>query len=275
MSYCWITDIHLDFLSRDLVRKREFYDTLMPYSAILISGDIANSKSVYELLVEMYEHCLIPIYFVLGNHDYYGTNVESLRTKMCEIHDDKRTDGNVIYLTDSPTFIKLMDNTYVCGVDGWADARAGDFVNSKVRLNDSNYIEDLSIANRFLGADGLSQKMLDLSMSDTYVLNVFIEQIIENFPDTEEIIVVTHVPPFPECCLYNNRRSGDDFLPFFCNLNLGEMLFTKAILYPTVQFTVLCGHTHGKCDPYNKLPNLKIRVGGAEYYRPEIAGEIE
>ncbi len=276
MSYCWITDVHLDFLQREPRKYHAFLDTLSPYKGIIISGDIANANIIYEVLAGMYKYTQKPIYFVLGNHDYYGSRVKMVRHDMLSFKDPKYYDdhhNNIIYLTHSEIFIELEPGMFLCGIDGWADSRAGDFKNSRVRLNDSVYIEDLRNAEHFDEAKGLGKMMRWLSDNDTKWLEMNIESIITmNSP--KEIVIVTHVPPFEECCLYQGRASGKDFLPFFCNKGLGKMLLKKAKLHKNIQFTVLCGHTHGQCGPYEKLPNLKIRVGGAEYYYPEIAGEI-
>ena len=43
--------------------------------------------------------------------------------------------------------------------------------------------------------------------------------------------------------------------------------------YTDIQFLVLCGHTHTAIS-INFLNNLKIRTGGAEYYKPEVQDVI-
>lgn len=268
MSYKWITDIHLNFV-RDQSNRFKFYDELRHADGIIISGDISDGNTVAEYLVEMADYIQKPIYFVLGNHDYYHSDVATMRYKMSELNNTY-----LIYLTDCTDIIELQPKIYLCGIDGWGDSREGDFASTTVRLNDSNFIQDLYYAESFGGKELLGRTMEKLSDDDSTLLLRKIEDILrhDNYP--EEIIIVTHVPPFKEACLYQGKQSSDDFLPFFCNKQLGQYLYEVALRYFDIQFTVLCGHTHGKAGPYRKLNNLKVEVGGAEYYSPQIAGEI-
>lgn len=81
------------------------------------------------------------------------------------------------------------------------------------------------------------------------------------------------MPPFEEASRYNGKQKGKDFLPFFCSPTTGRPILAFAQFNPNVKLTVLCGHTHDKVD-YEKLPNLKVRVGWAEYYLPDISVEV-
>ena len=83
MKLIWLTDIHLNFLT--LENRMEFYQKVVAASGdkILISGDIPEAPSVSEILKEMAKTIQKPIYFVLGNHDYYRGKIDSLRK---EIH---------------------------------------------------------------------------------------------------------------------------------------------------------------------------------------------
>lgn len=272
-KFAWVTDPHLNFLDR--YRRQEFYETLFPYNGVLITGDIAEADSVCNIIREMYLEIKKPIYFVLGNHDFYKGDVSSVKANINALCAESELKGNVIYLTESPCYVRPNNESVIIGVDGWADAREGDFHSEKVRLNDSVYIKDLKFAQHLGGHKGLGQIMAELSDKDTDALDYMIEDIMMQLPDTKNITILTHVPPFRETCLYDGKISGKDFLPFFCNKRLGEMLTCKAILFPDVQFHVFAGHTHGESKPYYPRENLRVEVGGAEYRYPNIAGEIE
>ncbi len=275
MSCVWITDIHLNFIP-DPAKREEFYTTLKDYDCVLISGDIGHANSFARYLKEMYVSINNrPIYFVLGNHDYYGSDVQTVRKIATNITNDFDTNNNIIYLTTSPIFIQIKPGKFICGVDGWADGRAGNYAQSKIVLNDSIMIEDLKYASIIGGKSVLKYKMQSLADTDTFHLENDIEQIIAEYEQAvTEIVILTHVPPFRETCLYLGKQSGEDFIPFFCNVGLGNMLMNKALLFPNIKFTVLCGHTHGPVGPYYKLQNLKVIVGGGQYKYPEIAGVI-
>jgi predicted MPP superfamily phosphohydrolase len=71
----WLTDIHLNFVSP---RKRsQFYSQLreQQLDTLLLGGDIGEANSVVQLLAEIERSLAIPIYFVLGNHDFYHGSI--------------------------------------------------------------------------------------------------------------------------------------------------------------------------------------------------------
>ena len=85
MKLAWVTDIHLNFLEF-ADRKRLYQDIVETKSnAVLISGDIAEAPTVSEILEEMAQHIAKPIYFVLGNHDYYQSSVANVRQKVIQL----------------------------------------------------------------------------------------------------------------------------------------------------------------------------------------------
>lgn len=71
MKLTWITDVHLNFLKKD--ERIDFYHTLIvtDSNGVVISGDIAEAISIELILKEMASTIQKPIYFFLGNHDYY------------------------------------------------------------------------------------------------------------------------------------------------------------------------------------------------------------
>ena len=85
----------------------------------------------------------------------------------------------------------------------------------------------------------------------------------------EQVLVLTHVPPFREACWHEGQISNDAFLPYFACRATGEAILDAASARPDRQVTVLCGHTHsgGECQP---LPNLRVVTGAAEYTKPAL-----
>ncbi len=82
MKLAWLTDIHLNFLEKQ--ERKLFYSEILNKSCdgVLISGDIAEAPCLIEILNEMVDEIGKPIYFVLGNHDYYRGQVSELRNKI-------------------------------------------------------------------------------------------------------------------------------------------------------------------------------------------------
>ena len=132
MRLLWCNDLHLEFLEPDAVTS--FARVLAEASAdtILIGGDISTSTRIKEDLEEIARHVSDPVYFVLGNHDYYRGSIENTRTRVAEAC---RNAGNLHYLSRCDV-VPLTTSACLLGHDGWGDAGAGDFFESTVALND-------------------------------------------------------------------------------------------------------------------------------------------
>ncbi|OGT51755.1 MAG: serine/threonine protein phosphatase [Gammaproteobacteria bacterium RIFCSPHIGHO2_12_FULL_42_13] len=267
MKLVWLTDIHINFLDKD--ERILFYQKIMrkKCNALLISGDIAEGSNIIDLLTEMADAIQKPIYFVLGNHDYYFSSVANVIKDITRL---TKTHSGLYWLNISGIQM-LNENTILLGQDGWADGRLGDYQNSQVVLNDSRLIAEL-FQQKILGKNKLLQKMQSLADSDAKNLKSDLLKAITSKP--KKIIILTHVPPFKEACLYQGKISGDDWLPFFGSKATGDVLLEIAGQNLDVEFLVLCGHTHGKAC-YSPLHNLMVKAGGAEYYQPKIQEVIE
>lgn len=262
MKLAWLTDIHLNFL--DDIERENFYQKIIDSQSdgVLISGDIAEAPSVGDILTEMAKYIKKPIYFVLGNHDYYRGQVTKVRDEMIAL--TKKND-NLFWLPASGSQ-KLNNNTFLIGQDGWADGRLGDYQNSRVVLNDSRMIAEL-FQGKILGKHELLEKMQELADEDAAQLKIDLENAIDKKP--HKVIILTHVPPFRETCLHMGEISGDEWLPYFGSKIMGEVLAQMAQKNPSIEFLVLCGHTHS--EAFCRInDNLVVEVGKAEYYQPEI-----
>lgn len=268
MQLAWLTDIHLNFLETN--ERKEFYNQIITTQCegVLISGDIAEAPSITDIMKEMAAHIQKPIYFVLGNHDYYRGTVAEIKKEMTEL---TQTENSLYWLPASGSQV-LMDNTVLLGQDGWADGRYGDYANSNVALNDSQLIDEL-FQEKLKGKYALLEKMQALADADAIQLTEQLEQAIHQH-HPKKIIIVTHVPPFKEACTYQGKISNDDYLPYFGSKATGDALLRIAKENLNVEFLVLCGHTHGEAN-YKPLENLTVKVGKAQYYRPQIQKIIE
>lgn len=85
----------------------------------------------------------------------------------------------------------------------------------------------------------------------------------------ENIVVLTHVPPFREASRYLNQPSPEYSVPYFSSKALGLMLLECYAMYPHIKFDVLCGHTHDPFDAHIRK-NLRVRVMRAEYGAPRF-----
>src|SRR5512136_943017 len=83
MRLCWLTDIHLNFLDGELVQR--FLESVAAQAdAVAISGDIAESHDIVGYLRRIDEICGKPVYFVLGNHDFYRGSIFQVRRRVAD-----------------------------------------------------------------------------------------------------------------------------------------------------------------------------------------------
>src|SRR4051794_39722357 len=77
----WLTDIHLNFLRR--AEQRAFFASLPDADAFAITGDIGEAHDVAAHLRAFAE--LGPLYFVLGNHDFYRGSIAGVRAEVRQL----------------------------------------------------------------------------------------------------------------------------------------------------------------------------------------------
>lgn len=268
MKLVWLTDIHLNSLSKK--GRMDFYEKVIRASgdSILISGDIAEAPSLSGILTEMAITINKPIYFVLGNHDYYQGRIDPVRQEIAKL---TRSEPLLHWLPKSGVQ-DLGDQTILLGEDCWADGRYGNYVNSRVSVNDSRMIGDLFHSNIF-GKYPLLEKMQQLADKDARHLKGNLAKSIEKYRP-EKVVILMHIPPFKEVCMHEGRICSDDFLPFFGSKATGDVLVQIAQENPDVEFLGLCGHTHSKAYA-QPCVNLTIKAGAAEYGKPEIQEVID
>ena len=257
----WLSDVHLDFVEPGSAGL--FIDSVVAQEpdVVLITGDIAIASTLRPSLESLARRVRHPVYFVLGNHDFYRSTVQAVRSEIAEGFRPE----NLLYLSTAG-IVQLDRGVALVGHDGWADGRSGDYANSRLELTDFRLIGD------YVGLDrwGRYRVMERLAEEAAKHFERFLPEAARG---NRHVIVATHVPPFPEAALYQGRPASPDGLPFFASPSIGEILLEVAKDYPSCQFTVLCGHTH-EAASYRPAPNLEVRVAGAEYCRPDIAGVL-
>jgi predicted MPP superfamily phosphohydrolase len=258
MKTIWLTDIHLEFL--DDTGFNSFMQELCDKNAdaILISGDIAQAPTIEKYLLKMNQSLPFPIFFVLGNHDYYHGSISGVRSVAERL---SKESSRLNWLNVSGA-VYLSPKTCLVGHDGWCDGRLGDYYHSSVMLNDFLLISELSGLSR----DKLLQR---LNRFGDEAAEHFREVLPQALKSAEHIVVLTHVPPFLEAAWYNGKYCEPDWLPFFSCKAVGDVLIETMKKHQDKQMTVLCGHTHGGGSS-QILPNLKAVTGQACYGHPVI-----
>lgn len=271
----WLTDLHLNFVTAETLEELAGTVRSENPDVVLISGDTGEAPSFSDYLRDLQVRLNVPIYFVLGNHDFYHGSIaavrEAARKLACE-------GSGLSYLSQSEV-IRISDATSLVGHDGWGDGRFGNFMASNVRLNDYRLIEELRSAH------GEADRLRAAGVSDhglfKQVLQQRLRQLGEEAADhfrhvlpialqqSQHVVVLTHVPPFREACLYQGQISDDNWLPHFTCKAVGEVLVRFMDENPSRSITVLCGHTHTAAFA-KVLDNLEVCTGAAEYGAPGV-----
>jgi 3',5'-cyclic AMP phosphodiesterase CpdA len=259
----WLTDIHLNFLSA--AESRQFLGGVRDArpDVVLIGGDIAEAPDLMQQLALIAEELPYPTYFVLGNHDYYFGSIRQVRADVERICRERKS---LVWLP-SVDVVELTPTVGLCGHDGWADARLGDYERSLVMMNDYRLIEELA------GANKADRWPLLKALGDAAAEHVrrVLPAALDRYP---HVVFLTHVPPLREACWYQGQISNDEWLPHFTCLAVGQALVEIMRQRPERKLTVLCGHTHSSGETW-PLPNVQILTGAAEYGRPAIAETFE
>ena len=134
MRLAWATDIHLDMAGNLLDKVKTLAEQSETCDVLLLTGDISVSSLLLPHLSLLESNFQKPIYFVLGNHDYYGSDIGSVRKRVV---DHCRGSSYLKYMLSVP-YIKLEGKTYLIGHDSWYDAQNGNPHNNELLMNDSN-----------------------------------------------------------------------------------------------------------------------------------------
>lgn len=272
---CWATDIHLDHLVEWHPSGRRFSERKVAEfcaeikaknpDSLVITGDISTAPNL-EVHLTWLEKGLpeFPIYFVLGNHDYYNGSFADLRARLA--HYNAATPG-CMWL-NATGVVKLTEKTALIGHDGWYDGGYSDWFKSRLVMNEYHIVKEFA---------GKSQKEIFAKMQDlarecaAHIKQNVAKAVAGGFSN---IVFATHVPPFRE-----NSRAPDgslsdiDWLPNMSSKMAGDALLRAAGDFPGVNFTSLSGHTHTK-SRFEPKANLVSLTGQASYGSPEVSIQV-
>jgi len=254
MNFKWATDIHLNLFPH----VRPLGDEWRSDQPLLISGDISSYHLLEDQLLDLKAGYWGPIYYVLGNHDYYNASWARTDKKMAKLR------RGLVNL-DTVSLVELGEYALV-GQSGWYGGVGGEL--SHFYLNDFRAIEELACA-------GHREEMLDRikarAESQAHKLWAKVEAAIES--GHREIVVMTHVPPFVNAAWHEGRISDANALPWFSSPVMGVGLLALAERHD-VRLLILCGHTHspGECWVSE---NVRCITGKAVYRDPQLVGNFD
>ncbi len=264
----WATDIHLDHVGHRTAAT-DFGDLLRRHhpsaEGLIVTGDIAEARSISGCLRDLSEAFSGPVYFVLGNHDYYRGH---FRTVDEDVRGTEKSTDRLHWLRSGP--VRLDARTVLVGSDGFYDARYGD-EQSPLQLSDFMLIGEL-----FEAQDDSRAKLHETlrNRADELVerLEAQTRGLLED-RTVRDVIVATHVPPFPEAAWHDGRSADGTWAPYFSSKATGDFLGRMAREFPDVTVTTLCGHSHGD-GVLDAAPNSRVFTGRATYGFPQLAGIV-
>ncbi len=263
----WLTDIHLNFVDPEEFSALGERVQQCGADAMLIGGDIAEADSFSEAIRQLAAATQLPIFFVLGNHDFYRGSITTVR----EEAELLSYESPLVAWLPAAGVVQLSESATLVGHGGWGDGRIGDFLQSDVVLNDYLLIEELAELSLVDGP------MPELTPDLLARLNALGDEAAEHFRQilptaletSNRVLVLTHVPPFREACWHEGQLSDDNWAPHFTCQAVGAALMEIMSAHPDRKMTVLCGHTHSSGHA-RILDNLEVFTGQAVYGQPTI-----
>jgi predicted MPP superfamily phosphohydrolase len=229
---------------------------------VVITGDLSAGTHRLAQYSELAEQIRKPIYFVLGNHDRYGTtfaNTEAVVTRLTRLFSHMvRLDGSQV--------IPLTESVALIGVDGWADGLGGEGPTTKARINDFYQILDFATDTDLQ----VFRAMKERARKYAQALKPSLLKALSQYQTT---IIATHVPPFEGAAWHEGAPSSADFQPFFSSPIMGNLIKTAAAKHPEKSVLVLCGHTHS--PGVHRDGNILVLTAGTRYGFPEISDTID
>lgn len=228
MKLFFMSDLHGTIPTKQLSRIRELSKS---DDFFLVTGDIVNHYSNLSRTVEQLRNYTRARFgFVLGNHDFWGSGLS-------EAHYDLDTNENYI---PNRMSVQLTSDTVMVGVDGWYSADGSENVSA-------SHINDVFNIQEFAGKSNETRlrMMRNQSKLESSKLDNKLSYVRDDY---KNVIIATHVPPFNEVLV---RRPNElDASIFMMSSHMNDVIRSHADKNKSVNYTVLCGHTHRYADMY-------------------------
>ena len=237
-KYLWFSDTHLDQVLPWVLLKFIAHVIKERPKGIFLTGDISNGKLTPWHLKILATFISCPIYFVLGNHDYYLSSIDKVHDKIRKLC--KRY-PNLIWITEAG-IIPINDETAIIGNEGWYDAANGKPGYLKLTIDwwmTKNFRKLPSMRHRMRVWREMSQRSVDDIVAKLeYAIKL----------GYKNIYILTHFPPWKEATMHIGTLLEGFWLPYNVNLRLGQALEDVMKRHEDRYITVLSGHTHDKFE---------------------------
>lgn len=233
LKIIWYSDTHLNRLlpwNRFLFVKRV---KSQKADGLFLTGDISHGLSINSDLQYLAEKLDIPIYFVLGNHDYYLRSMDKVHDQLLNLTSKY---SNLHWLTNSQV-LSLNKKTAVIGAEGWYDASLGDPEYLKYTL-DWLLIKDFRKLSNF--KERLA-KFKELALNSADLISKKLEESFENHKIT---YILTHYPAWEQATRDVGTYMEKFWLPYNVNLTMGRAIEKVVKKHKKKRVIVLSGHLH-------------------------------
>lgn len=259
MNLAWITDTHFNFIKDKTKEQLVLLKYKTECDNLIITGDIAESDSIENALKTLSEH-FKSVFFVLGNHDYWGSSISEVRGRVREFSSKF---PNLHYMDGK--LERLTEEVAIVGSNGFYDGRNGMatdiFGRPIVKLNEWAYIDEFKGKSFSTLLNAIQEVAFGYAQEAK-------EALIQACQKFKKIIFLTHIPPFPQATM------SDGFhLPWYSSEIMGDVLSEVASEFPSTQIHVLCGHTHYPVT-YHHFDNLVVHAGVADYGKLFVSGIV-
>jgi 3',5'-cyclic-AMP phosphodiesterase len=253
-KFLWYSDTHFNFTLP--WTRHNFVNKIKEESpaGLILSGDIACGLTIENTLrffAKKIEN--FPIYFVLGNHDYYGTSfkatidaVKRLTKEYPWLH----------WLTDHD-IIEISEDVAIIGDDGWYDARLGNPIYIAYNF-DWIMVSEFRQLKTFEDKFMYGQRLADES---TKRIKAKLLKALEKY---KTVYILTHMPPWAEASRGVGSEIGEFWLPYNINSGLGKMIEEVMLEHDNKNVNVLAGHTHVPAIVHVQH-NIECLVQGGKY----------
>ena len=198
----------LPFLKRRFINRINSSES----DGLIITGDISNGMMLESHLRYLATHYDRPIYFVLGNHDYYWRHRDSVESdvrRLCRLHD------NLHWLSDEDEPVSLKSGIALVGDEGWYDVAVGGHGMSKWCIDRLINLDYLPLASY----DQQVEVWKERAHRSTKKLISKINDALDNH---DVVYVATHFPPWVEASRSNWQLSREYWLSYNTNFVLGQ-----------------------------------------------------
>src|SRR5688572_3922745 len=233
MRIGFATDIHLD---NPRLQKPVNYQGIGRFIAegmdiLLVGGDISNGRDFADHFRPFCEGARIPVYFVLGNHDFWMAPEAKVR----------ETAASFSGYLDEAGVVELAPKLGLVGRTGWYDTLSGNPFESRIVMNDWDLVERLKgfWAEKHL----LSSACRAWAEEETRKAREALTAAAKRYPT---VLFVTHFPCFAATCWdeFGRPDTGESgWHPWSINTTMGHAILDVAEAFPETHITEI-GRAH-------------------------------